>query len=80
VEELFSLFYVDTADRPDLQPLLDRAVEVLAAQGSRVVAQLLDLMKGSDIKSDLYLARTLAALGHAALLPALRRVMATEDP
>jgi HEAT repeat protein len=78
VEELCSLFYVDTADRPDLQPLLDRAVEVLAAQGPRVVAQLLELMKGSDIKSHLYLARTLAAIGHAAL-PALRRVIATED-
>jgi HEAT repeat protein len=79
VEELCSLFYVDTADRPDLQPVLDRAVAVLAAQGPRVVPQLLELMKGSDIKSHLYLARTLAYVGHAAL-PALRRVIATEDP
>jgi HEAT repeat protein len=78
VEEICSLFYVDTADRPDLQPLLDRAVAVLAAQGSRVVAQLLELMKGSDIKSHLYLARTLGYIGQAAL-PALRRVVATED-
>jgi HEAT repeat protein len=79
VEEVCSLFYVDTADRPDLQPLLDHAVAVLAAQGPRVVAQLLELMKGSDIKSHLYLARTLAAIGHAAL-PALRRVIAIDDP
>jgi hypothetical protein len=79
VEQICSLFYVDTADRPDLQPLLDRAVAVLAAQGSRVIAQLLELMKGSDIKSHLYLARTLAYVGQAAL-PALRRVIATEDP
>jgi HEAT repeat protein len=79
VEELCSLFYVDTADRPDLQPLLDQAVAVLAAQGPRVVSQVLELMKGSDIKSHLYLARTLAYLGQAAL-PALRRVIATEDP
>ncbi len=79
VEGLCSLFYVDTADRPDLQPLLDRAVEILAAQGQHVVAQLLELMRGSDIKSHLYLARTLAAVGRMAL-PALRRVIATEDP
>ena len=79
VEEICALFYVDTADRPDLQPLLDRAVGVLAAQGPRVVPQLLELMKGSDIKSHLYLGRTLGALGRAAL-PALRRVIATEDP
>ena len=61
VEQLCSLFYVDTADRPDLQPLLDRAVAVVAGQGPRIVGQLLELMKGSDIKSHLYLARTLAA-------------------
>jgi hypothetical protein len=53
VEELCALFYVDTADRPDLQPFLDLAVGVLAAQGPRIVPQLLELMKGSDIKSHL---------------------------
>ena len=79
VEELCSLFYVDTADRPDLQPLLDRAVGVLAGPGPRVLAQLLELMKGSDIKSHLYLARVVAAIGRPALAP-LRRVIATEDP
>src|SRR5512143_1947298 len=67
VEELCALFYVDTADRPDLQPLLDRAVVILAAQGARVVPQLLELMRGSDVKSSLYLARTLGAIGRAAL-------------
>jgi HEAT repeat protein len=79
VEEVCALFYVDTADRPDLQPLLDQAVAILAAQGVRVVPQLLELMKGSDIKSHLYLGRTLGAIGKAAL-PALRQVIATEDP
>jgi HEAT repeat protein len=79
VEEVCALFYVDTADRPELQPFLDQAVGILAAQGPRVVGPLLELMKGSDIKSHLYLGRTLGAVGHAAL-PALRRVIATEDP
>lgn len=78
VEELCTLFYVDTADRPDLQPLLDRAVAILAGQGPRVIPEILELMKGSDIKSHLYLGRTLGAIGRAAL-PALRRVIATED-
>jgi HEAT repeat protein len=36
-------------------------------------------MRGSDIKSHLYLGRTLGAIGKAAL-PALRRVIATDDP
>lgn len=80
VEGLCSLFYVDTADRPDLAPLLERAQAVLAARGPRVVGQLLGLMSGSDIKSHLHLARTLGDIGRPAL-PALRRLLATdEDP
>jgi len=79
VEEVCALFYVDTADRPDLQPILDQAVGILAGQGPQVVAPLLELMKGSDIKSHIYLARTLGTIGLAAL-PALRRVIATEGP
>jgi HEAT repeat protein len=72
------LFYVDTGDRPDLQPLLERAVTVLAANGSRVVSLLLEQLRGSDIKSHLYLARTLGVIGRPALA-ALRRVVATEE-
>jgi HEAT repeat protein len=53
-------------------------VAVLAGHGPRVVGQILTLMTGSDIKSHLYLARTLGAIGRAAL-PALRRVLATEE-
>lgn len=80
VEGLCSLFYVDTADRPDLVPVIDRAIAVLAGQGSRVVSQLLAFMAGSDIKSHLCLGRTLGAIGPPAL-PALRLVLARdEDP
>ena len=80
VEALCALFYVDTHDRPDLEPCLDVAVEGLAAAGVHVVPHLLDLMKGSDIKCHFYLARTLGRIGGPAL-PALRRFIATEqDP
>ncbi len=58
-EVLCSLFYVDVQDRPDLQPSLERAVEALASVGPRIVSDLLELMRGSDMKSHFYLARTL---------------------
>jgi len=77
-EALCTLFYVDTQDRPDLQPSLERAVSALASVGRRVVSHLLELMKGSDLKSHFYLARTLGVIGRPAL-PALRRFIATED-
>ena len=80
MELVCSLFYVDTADRPDLEKALDRATSLLAAQGSRVVPHLLRQMEGSDIKSHTHLARTLGGIGTGALTP-LRNLLATaEDP
>lgn len=80
VEGLASLFYIDTADRPDLETAIERATTLLAAQGERVVPILLSLMDGSDIKSHIYLARTLGRIGCVAL-PRLRDLLATaEDP
>jgi HEAT repeat protein len=77
-EALCTLFYVDTQDRPDLQPSLERAVAALASVGPRIVSHLLELMQGSDMKSHFYLARTLGVIGRPAL-PTLRRFIATED-
>ena len=77
-EALCTLFYVDTHDRPDLQPSLELAVGALASVGPRVVSHLLELMKGSDMKSHFYLARTLGVIGRPALA-GLRRFIATED-
>jgi HEAT repeat protein len=80
IEALSSLFYVDTADRPDLESPVDRATEVLAEEGAKVVSILLAQMEGSDIKSHLYLARILGRIGCDAL-PKLRDYLATaEDP
>ncbi len=78
VEALCSLFFVDTYDHPEMESLLDEVVRTLAGTGTRVVHVLLDLMRGSDVKSHMYLATTLGAVGTPAL-PALRRFVATED-
>lgn len=80
VEALCSLFYVDTAERPDLEAALERAADVLAAQGERIVPILIAQLSGSDIKSHLFLARTLGMIGREAI-PRLRDLLATaEDP
>jgi len=80
VEALCSLFYVDIADRPDLEAALERVMKLLTAQRARVVPLLLSQMRSSDIKSHLYLARTLGRIGRDAL-PRLRDLLAkSEDP
>jgi HEAT repeat protein len=78
VDALCSLFYVDTADRPDLEKALDQTTNLLAGQGSRIVPLLLHRMEESDLKSHLYLARILGRIGLYALDP-LRDVLATSD-
>ncbi len=78
VEALCSLFYVDTYERPDLEPALEAASATLAREGVRIVPLLIEFMEGSDIKSHLFLAQTLAAIGGPAL-PPLRRFIATAD-
>jgi len=78
VEGLCSLFYIDTADRPDLETALDRTTELLAEQGGRVVPVLLSLMQGSDLKSHIHLARILGKIGAAAIEP-LRELLATSE-
>ncbi len=79
-EAICSLFYVDTSDRPDLEVAMERASDLLAAQGEKAVPLLLAQMQGSDIKSHLYLARTLGKIGKHAIRR-LRDVLATaEDP
>jgi len=80
VELVCSLFYVDPADRPDLERALERGTKLLASQGAKVIPHLIRQMEGSDIKSHIYLARTLGLIGPEAL-PRLRNLMATaEDP
>lgn len=80
VEALCSLFYIDTYDRPDLEPALDQVEEVLAGQGVKIVPLLLEFMAGSDIKSHLHLAQALGRIGSPAV-SSLRRFIATaEDP
>jgi HEAT repeat protein len=79
-EALCSLFYVDTSERPDLEPAVERAAQVLAIEGGRIVPLLIAQMHGSDIKSHLLLARTLGLIGRDAV-PRLRDLLATaEDP
>jgi hypothetical protein len=78
VETLCSLFYVDTADRPDLESALDQAMALLARQGAGVVPLLVAQMQTSDVKSHLYLARTLGRMGKTAL-PRLRDLLATSE-
>ena len=78
VEAVCELFYIDLFDRPDLQPALNCAEEVLVEAGAPVIPLLIRQMEGSDIKSHMHLARVLGRIGMPALSH-LRRVVATSE-
>lgn len=78
VDALSGLFYIDTFDQPRLEALLEAAQAALVKAGPRAIPRLLHLMKGSDVKSHLYLGRTLGKIGAPAIGP-LRAFIATEE-
>jgi HEAT repeat protein len=79
-EALCGLFFVDTHDRPDLEPVLDEVVAALAACGERVVPHLLEATAGSDVKSHIHLALTLSRIGSPALGPLRATASGAADP
>jgi len=77
---LSSLFYIDTTDRPDLGPVVDQAVRVVAAMGPHLIPHHLEEMKGTDLKALFCFARVLAEIGPDAVEPVLNFVNEADDP
>jgi HEAT repeat protein len=67
VEALTALFYVDTHDYPDFEPLVNRTSEVLSNLKERAILPLIDKLDGSDLKFEMNVAHTLGKMGAAAL-------------
>jgi HEAT repeat protein len=67
VQAVIGLFYADIIDHPELVPLLERAEEILAAQGERAVPVVLAALGESDLKAHFWLASTLGRMGSCAV-------------
>ena len=71
LSSLSSLFYVDTFERPDLQPVIDRAFETFKRFRAKTIPFLLSSTRESDFKFQLNLARALGKIGKPAIKPIL---------
>jgi HEAT repeat protein len=80
VEVLCGVLYIDTYDRPDLEPAVTEAVSALGHAGKRAIPILFAQIESTDVKCHMHLAQALGLMGAEAVLP-LRRLLATAaDP
>jgi hypothetical protein len=79
LSSLSSLFYIDTFERPDLQPVIDRAFETFKRFRAKTIPFLLSSTRESDFKFQLNLARALGRIGKPAIKPILSRLSRSRD-
>jgi hypothetical protein len=78
-EILSTLFYLDPMERPDLAPILDEALNLMAGFGNWVVPALLEKLDGCDFKAQLAIANGLGRIGAAAIDPMIQEFKKTQD-
>ncbi|MHB0970366.1 MAG: HEAT repeat domain-containing protein [Thermoanaerobaculia bacterium] len=72
LEVLISFFHIDPLDRPELVPLLDEAIDVVASIGEPMIPRLLDIFDGADLKAQMAAGHALGRIGE----PAIRHLLA----
>lgn len=77
---LFRLLDVDVFDRPDLQPVVDRAFKILVALGGRAIPLILYELQAADLNVQLHLSRALGQIGKPAVKPLLKFYSGSFDP
>ncbi|MGB2697033.1 MAG: HEAT repeat domain-containing protein [Candidatus Zixiibacteriota bacterium] len=65
-----SLFYIDPLEHPDLQEVVDKAIQIIASLKEKSFPYLLPMMLDSDFKKDFNIAQTFGLIGEEAI-PAL---------
>jgi HEAT repeat protein len=79
-EIVSTVFYIDPLDRPDLVPLLDEAVTLVAGLGKWVIPVLIQNLDAGDLKAQLVVAHALGRMGAHAIQPLLAEYETSCDP
>jgi len=79
-DAMVSLFYLDPADHPELNTVIDSAVDALVALGSEAVDVLIEDLTDADLKANLLIGRTLAQMGPAASSALIEKFKNSHDP
>ena len=76
---LSSLFYIDPMERPDLQEVVDKAIQIIASLKGKSFPYLFTMMLDSDFKKDFNIAKTFGLIGEEAIPPLLDTFKKSED-
>ncbi len=66
-DTLGSLLFIDSFDRPDLQPAVEAAVDILAEAGAKVIPYIIDSFEYMDIMANISFAKVLGKIGVPAI-------------
>ncbi len=75
-----TLFYIDPLDRPDLSPVLDEAISLVAGFGKWVIPALLEKLDAGDLKAQMAIASALGRMGADAIEPLLAEFQSSPAP
>ena len=79
-EIVSTIFYLDPLDRPDLVPILDEAVTLVAGFGDWIIPVLVDHLEAGDVKAQLAVGHALGRIGADAIAPLMAKYDAVADP
>jgi len=78
-EMISTLFYIDTLDHPELAPILDEAINLMARLGSRIIPILVDNLDEGDLKAQMAVANVLGRIGADAIDPLMEGYASTTN-
>ena len=80
VEMVSTLFYVDAFDHPELAPVVDEAISVVADSGKLIIPTLLKKLDAGDFKAQIAIAQALGGMGTLAIQPLISEYRYSGDP
>lgn len=79
-EMISPLFYIDVLDHPELVPVLDEAVGLMADFGEQAIPILLETLDAGDMKAQLTIGHAFGRIGEEAIEPLLESYKCEESP
>ncbi len=79
-EMISPLFYIDTLDHPELVPILDEAVNLMARLGPWIIPILVANLDEGDLKAQIAFANVLGRMGADAIDPLMAGYASTSNP
>jgi HEAT repeat protein len=79
-EMVSTLFYIDSLDRPELLPVLERAINLAAGFGAGMIPILIKNLNAGDIKAQSAIAHVLGRIGAESIKPMMASYASATDP